>query len=166
VALLKILVEEGVSIRDLRRVLESAIVHGTEKDAYVLAERVRADLKRPITHALTSGESRIRVLLVAPEVEDVLRDSIRDLGDGPRMLLDPDAAEAVIRSAREAVGALAPEAGPPIVLTQPEIRRHLWRLLDLDVPDVRVVSYRELDPGVRIEPVGKIVVGKTTAAKP
>jgi type III secretion protein V len=164
VALLKILVEEGVSIRDLRRVLESAIVHGAEKDPYALAERVRADLKRPITHALTSGEPRIRVLLVAPEVEDVLRDSIRDLGDGPRMLIDPDAAEAVIRSAREAVGAMAPEAGPPIVLTQPEIRRHLWRLLDLDVPDVRVVSYRELDPGVRIEPVGKIVVGKSIAS--
>jgi type III secretion protein V len=164
VALLKILVEEGVSIRDLRRVLESAIVHGTEKDPYALAERVRADLKRPITHALTGGEPRIRVLLVAPEVEDVLRDSIRDLGDGPRMLIDPDAAEAVIRSAREAVGALPPEAGPPIVLTQPEIRRHLWRLLDLDVPDVRVVSYRELDPGVRIEPVGKIAVGKAPVA--
>ena len=44
------------------------------------------------------------------------------------------------------------------------VRRHLWRLLDLDVPDVRVVSYRELDPGVRIEPVGRIAVGKAPAA--
>jgi len=159
VALLRILVEERVAIRDLRRVLEAAIAHGSEKDPYVLAERVRGDLRRSITAALTGGGSRIGVLLVAPEVEDVLRDAIRDLGDGPRMLVDPETAEGVIRAAREAVAGLAPEAGPPVVLTQPEIRRHLWRLLDLDVPDVRVVSYRELDPGVRIETLGRIAVG-------
>jgi len=163
VALLKILVEEGVSIRDLRRVLESAVQHGAEKDPYLLAERVRADLKRSITTRLTGGEPRIRVLLVAPEVEDVLRDAIRDLGDGPRMIIDPETAEAVVRSAREAAAAWPVDGGPPVVLTQPEIRRHLWRLLDLDLPDVRVVSYRELDPAVRIEPAGKIVVGKGAA---
>jgi len=159
VALLKILVEERISIRDLRRVLESAVQHGAEKDPYLLAERVRADLKRTITTALTGGEPRIRVLLVAPEVEDVLRDAIRDLGDGPRMVIDPDTADAVVRSAREAAAAWPPDDGPPVVLTQPEIRRHLWRLLDLDLPDVRVVSYRELDPAVRIEPAGQIGVG-------
>lgn len=164
VALLKILVEEGISIRDLRRVLESAVQHGAEKDPYLLAERVRADLKRAITAALTGGGPRIRVLLVAPEVEDVLRDAIRDLGDGPRMVIDPDTAEAVVRSAREAAAAWPPDDGPPVVLTQPEIRRHLWRLLDLDLPDVRVVSYRELDPAVRIEPAGKIAVGRAAAA--
>ncbi|MBN1773726.1 MAG: type III secretion system export apparatus subunit SctV [Deltaproteobacteria bacterium] len=168
VALLKILAEEGVSIRDLRRVLESAVQHGAEKDPYLLAERVRADLKRAITATLTGGEPRIRVLLVAPEVEDVLRDAIRDLGDGPRMIIDPDTAEAVVRSAREAAAAWPPDGGPPVVLTQPELRRHLWRLLDLDLPDVRVVSYRELDPAVRIEPAGKIAVGRpaTDAAAP
>lgn len=164
VALLKILVEEGISIRDLRRVLESAVQHGAEKDPYLLAERVRADLKRPITAALTGGAPRIRVLLVAPEVEDVLRDAIRDLGDGPRMIIDPDTAEAVVRSARDAAAAWPADGGPPVVLTQPEIRRHLWRLLDLDLPDVRVVSYRELDPAVRIEPAGKIAVGRPAPA--
>jgi type III secretory pathway component EscV len=157
---LKILVEEGIAIRDLRRVLESAVAHGAEKDPFVLAERIRADLKRAITAALTGGEERIRVVLVAPEVEDVLREAIKDLGDGPRMLIDPETAEAVIRSAREAAAGLPAGCGAPIVLTQPEIRRHLWRLLDLDVPDVRVVSYRELDPAVRIERVGVIAAGR------
>jgi type III secretory pathway component EscV len=113
---------------------------------------------------LTGGEPRIRVLLVAPEVEDVLREAIRDLGDGPRMIIDPDTAEAVVRSAREAAAAWPADGGPPVVLTQPEIRRHLWRLLDLDLPDVRVVSYRELDPAVRIEPAGKIAVGREAQA--
>jgi type III secretion protein V len=164
VALLKILAEERVSVRDLRRVLESAIAHAAEKDPYALAEHVRADLKRGLTAALARGGDRIGVLLVAPEVEDVLREAIRDLGDGPRMLVDPETAEAVIRSAREAVAALPADAGPPVVLTQPEIRRHLWRLLDLDVPDVRVVSYRELDPATRIDVLGRIAVRRPPAA--
>jgi type III secretory pathway component EscV len=159
VAVLKILVEEGVSIRDLRRVLESAVAHGAEKDPYALAERIRADGKRAMTAALTGGGAALRVVLVAPEVEDVLREAIKDLGDGPRMLVDPETAEAVIRAAKAAFAALDDDGRPRVVLTQPEIRRHLWRLLDLDLPDVRVVSYRELDPGVRLERAGTIVVG-------
>lgn len=160
VALLKILAEEHVSIRDLRRVLEAAIPWGTEKDAYVLAERVRSEMKRQITAALSRGGDSIGVLLVAPDVEDALRDSVKDLGDGPRMLIEPETAEALVRSAAAEAAKLAPDAGPPVVLTQPEIRRHVWRLLDLDIPDVRVVSYRELDPSIRIVPVGRISVGK------
>ncbi|MBI5500249.1 MAG: FHIPEP family type III secretion protein [Deltaproteobacteria bacterium] len=159
VAVLKILVEEGVAIRDLRRVLESAVSHAAEKDPYVLAERIRADGKRALTAALAGDAPALRVVLVAPEVEDVLRDAIKDLGDGPRMLIDPETAEAVIRAAKAAVDALPADGRPRVVLTQPEIRRHLWRLLDLDVPDVRVVSYRELDPGVRLERAGVIAVG-------
>ncbi|MDI7268914.1 MAG: FHIPEP family type III secretion protein, partial [Myxococcota bacterium] len=158
--LLKLLAEEHVPIRDLRRILESAIAHAAERDPYALLDRVRADLKRQVTAALLCGRETLGVLLVAPEVEDVLRESIKDLGDGPRMLLDPETAESLVRSAAGEAARLAPDAGPPVVLTQPEIRRHLWRLLDLDIPDVRVVSYRELDPSTRIEPVGRISVGK------
>ncbi|MBI5487823.1 MAG: FHIPEP family type III secretion protein [Deltaproteobacteria bacterium] len=161
VAVLKILVEEGVPIRDLRRVLESTVSHAAEKDPYVLAERIRADGKRALTATLTGDAPALRVVLVAPEVEDVLRDAIKDLGDGPRMLIDPETAEAVIRAAKAAVDALPGDGRPRVVLTQPEIRRHLWRLLDLDVPDVRVVSFRELDPGVRLERAGVIAVGGT-----
>jgi type III secretion protein V len=158
-ALLRILAEEQVPIRDLRRVLEAAVGHAGERDAYLLAERVRADLRRTITAAICRGGDTVGVLVVAPEVEDVLRESIRDLGDGPRLLIEPETAEGVVASAREAIAGIAPEAGPPIVLTQPEIRRHLWRLLDLDIPDVRVISYRELDPSVRIESLGRIEAG-------
>ena len=44
------------------------------------------------------------------------------------------------------------ESLPP-VLTQPDIRRFVKKLLEIDYPELRVVSYAELLPEIAVKPV-------------
>ena len=74
---LRRLVEEGVSIRDLRGVLESlAQVAHAEKDPLNLAELVRANMRRALTHQLTEGGVDLEVVLLDPMIEDTIRGAI------------------------------------------------------------------------------------------
>jgi type III secretion protein V len=48
-----------------------------------------------------------------------------------------------------------PASAPLIVLTQPDIRRFVRKLLELDLREARVVSYAELLPEIAIRPIGR-----------
>ena len=45
-----------------------------------------------------------------------------------------------------------------IVLTQPDIRRFVRKLLEPELPDVRIVSYAELLPEIAVKPLGRATV--------
>src|SRR5208282_3570012 len=57
---LRRLLEERVSVRDLRTILEAlSTIAVTEKDPLSLAEYVRGQLRRAITFRLTAGQGRL-----------------------------------------------------------------------------------------------------------
>jgi type III secretion protein V len=154
------LVEEGVSVRDLRGVLEAlSSVAATEKDPLNLAEYVRSQVRRAITFRLTAGVGQLDVVLVDPILEETVRRAITRTAAGAFLTLAPQAARDVIASLRKAVdGAGAAEAGAPVViLTQPDIRRFVRKLIETELPDVWVVSFAELLPEVALKPVARAV---------
>jgi type III secretion protein V len=46
-------------------------------------------------------------------------------------------------------------ASPTVILTQPDIRRFVRKLIEPDFPDVSVVSFAELLPEVSLKPVSR-----------
>ena len=44
----------------------------------------------------------------------------------------------------------------PVILTRMEIRRYVKKMIELELPDVPVLSFQELEPGMEIQPVGHI----------
>ncbi len=150
---LRRLIEEGVSIRPLREILEAlAIFAPTEKDPVTLTESVRGALRRHITHKhATSGA--LAVLLVDPSIEDALRDAIQRTPSGSFLALAPAAARDIVAAMKKALGA---SGAPSIVLTQSDVRRFLRRLIESELPHVTVLSYQELDPQVTVQPLGRI----------
>ncbi len=63
--ILRRLVEERISIRDLRAILEAlAVAAPADKDQLHLAELVRAQLRRALTFKLTRGASQLGVVLL------------------------------------------------------------------------------------------------------
>jgi type III secretion protein V len=151
--ILRRLVEEGVSIRDLRLILESlAQVSQAERDPLHLSEFVRAQLRRPITHSLTGGAPGLEVLLLEPSIEETVRSSVSRTPAGSFLTLAPAAARDIVSAVRRAVGKV-PSGVRPVILTQPDIRRFFKKLVEVDLPNVRVVSYAELLPEVNIRPV-------------
>ncbi len=154
------LVEEGVSVRDLRGVLEAlSSVAATEKDPLNLAEYVRSQVRRAITFRLTAGVGQLDVVLLDPILEETVRRAITRTAAGAFLTLAPQAARDVIASLRKAVdGAGAAEAGVPVViLTQPDIRRFVRKLVETELPDVWVVSFAELLPEVALKPVARAI---------
>jgi type III secretion protein V len=151
------LVEEDVSVRDLRSILEAlSSVAATEKDPLNLAEYVRSQARRAITFRLTAGAGRLDVVLLDAILEDTVRRAITRTPAGAFLTLAPQAARDVIASVRKAVGAGAAGA-PTVVLTQPDIRRFVRKLIESELPAVSVVSFAELLPEVALKPVARAI---------
>ncbi len=149
---LRRLVEEGVSIRDLKGVLEALSQRATtEQDPLHLAEFVRVQLRRAITHDLTDGNHELRVILLDQPLEETIRDAISRTTAGSFLALAPAAGRDIVGAVHNALG--AHEATSAVLLTQPDVRRFLRKLIENDLPHLRVVSYGELLPEIAIKPV-------------
>jgi type III secretion protein V len=157
--ILRRLVEERVSIRDLRAILEAlSLVGAAEKDPLTLAEFVRSQLRRPITHSLTRGARELSVLLLDSHIEESVRGAITRTPAGSFLALAPVATRDILTAVRRAINNHAADAAPVVLLTQPDIRRYVRKLLEPDLPDVRVISYAELLPEVAIKPLGRATI--------
>jgi len=154
---LRRLVEEGVSIRDLRAILEAlATIAATEHDALNLSEHVRAQLRRAITFRLTRGAGQLSVTLLDPMIEDTIRRAVTRTASGAFLALAPAAARDIVTSITRAFSeATPPDRTSRVILTQPDIRRFVRKLIDVDFPDAQVVSFAELLPEVTLRPLAK-----------
>ena len=155
---LRRLVEERVSIRDLRAILEAlASVAATEKDPLNLTELVRAQLRRAMTFRLTRGANQLGVLLIDPVIEDTVRRAVTRTPAGAFLTLAPAAARDVVASLRRAATEAAAQGATaaPVFLTQPDIRRFVRKLLESDLPDATVVSFAELLPEITLRPLAR-----------
>ena len=156
---LRRLLEERVSVRDLRTILEAlSILAATEKDPLSLTEYVRAQMRRAITFRLTSGRGHLEVVLLDGIIEDTVRRAITRTPAGAFLTLPPAASRDVIKAITDAVAA-APKGVRPVVLTQPDIRRFVRKLLEPGLPDVWVASFAELLPEVVLRPVARAAPG-------
>jgi type III secretion protein V len=159
---LRRLVEEGVSVRDLRAILEAlSSVANTEKDPLNLAEFVRGQLRRATTYRLTGGRSELPVYLLDAAIEEAIRHAITRTGAGSFLTLAPAAGRDVVAAIRRALGQPLPQDRASeirqnqVVLTQPDIRRFVRKLIEVDLPDIAVVSFAELLPEISLRPVAK-----------
>lgn len=152
--ILKRLVEERVSIRDLGRILEAlATVGASERDPLNLAEYVRSQLRRPITFKLTRGAQQLGVVLLDPMIEDTVRKAITRTAAGAFLALPPDAARDIVASIKRARSEA--NQADVAILTQPDIRRFVKKVLDTDIPDATVVSFADLVPELNLRPLAR-----------
>jgi type III secretion protein V len=135
----------------------------TEKDPLNLAEYARSQMRRAITFRLTGGLGELDVVLLDPLLEDTVRRAVTRTPAGAFLTLPPQAARDVLTSIRRAVGAAQAGAtsdhAAPVLLTQPDIRRFVRKLIEAELPDVSVVSFAELLPEVALKPVARATPG-------
>lgn len=151
------LLSEGVSIRDLRQILESLVEFGeAEKDTSMLTERVRMGLKRQISYAFTNGTGVLPVYMFAPETEKLLQNNLRQTPNGVFFALPPDVVQNLERTLRELEGQHTGDSVRPVVLTGMELRRHVRRHLEAAFSGLPVLSVQELSSNISLNPVGEI----------
>jgi type III secretion protein V len=158
------LVEEQVSIRDLKTILQCLSENGrSETDIVALTEQVRTALKRKICYQLSEGRSTLFVYQLDPELEEAFRNSIRHAATGPYLNMDPETIQMVLDSVHAQIGNLPPTAQRPVILTDGDIRRFVKRLLEYNYPDLAVLQYEQLTPEIAVQPLGFISPNRSQA---
>jgi type III secretion protein V len=150
---LRRLLHEGVSVRNLRAVLETLASPEVEGDGAMLAERCRQSLARWISHR-HAPSGPLFAWLVDPALEEMLRSRLPGVGPA----LEPERVQALLESVAEIV-----EDGRAVLLASGDVRRPLRALCEGAFPEVAVLAYSELDPRLRVKPLGRLGVGQPAA---
>jgi len=155
--ILRRLAEEGISLRNLPRILEVLAERAQNiKDPVDLTEEVRAGLSRYITHKYAGNDGTVVVYVVDRDVEEMISKAIRKSAQGSFLALAPMHTQQILAGLREQLEGDVAAGRAPIVLTDQGVRRYLRKLVSLEMPQVIVLSYQELDPALRIQPIGRI----------
>lgn len=153
------LVQEGISIRDIKSILEALSEWGrVEKDATQLTEYVRGAMRRYISFRYAGVRETIFVHMLDPEIEDVIRGAIRRTSTGTYLSLDPNIAHDILEAIRREIDPLPPTAQKPVIITDAEVRRFVRKMVELEFPELTVLSYQELAAELNIQPVGRITM--------
>ena len=150
---LKRLLEEHVPIRNQRAILESLVNWGAkEKDLLLLTEYVRGDLGRFIAHRAAGG-SQLPAIVLDVEVEQTIRQAIKQTPAGNYLTLEPQQIDQLLASLERLVG-----ANPPpnlAVVTSMDIRRYFRRMIAQRLAWLQVYSFQELGD-IDLRPVGQL----------
>lgn len=151
------LVSENISIRNMRTILEALIEWGQkEKDIVQLTEYIRVSLKRYICYKYASGNNFLPAYLFDQQLEEIVRDSIRQTNAGSYLALEPTVSEKLIENVRSTVGNIQKLANKPVVIVSMDIRRYVRKLLENEFSELPILSYQELTNKINIQPLGKI----------
>jgi type III secretion protein V len=155
--ILRRLVEEGISLRNLRDILGALAEWAPhERDPVALTEHVRAALRRVITHQHAGDGGVLAAYLLDPMIEDTIRDAIQKTPTGSYLALEPQLSRDIVAAVGRAVGPDGPSRA--VLLTGAEIRRYVRRLVEAEHPGVAVLSFQELAPEAQIRPIARISV--------
>ncbi len=157
VQVLKGLLKEQVSIRDLLTIFETLADEATRtKDPELLVESVRKRLARSITRKYTNEEGRIAVMTLDPTTEEVITNSLLQTENGIQLIMDPRAANTLITELSKNIERNPEVAAQPILLTSPTIRRHIFKLTARFLPQLVILSHNELTADAHVSSVGTV----------
>ncbi|GGZ41018.1 MULTISPECIES: flagellar biosynthesis protein FlhA [Shewanella] len=150
------LLNEGVSIRDLRTIVQTLLEYGPKSnDTEVLTAAVRIALKRMIVQEIAGPEPEIPVITLAPELEQMLHQSMQATGgEGPN--IEPGLAERMQQSLAGAAQKQEMVGQPAILLTSGMLRSTLSRFVKHTIPNLRVISYQEIPDEKQIRIVSAV----------
>lgn len=145
------LVDEDIPVSDFRLILETLASCGQEaKDPVALTEQVRIGMKRSLSRRHADAAGKILVFLIDPEIETAIAKGITRDGADCYLSLPPETSERFAKAFTAAYARLLPGEARPVVLTDVGIRRYVRKLIENEMPEVAVLSYQELEPGVAI----------------
>jgi type III secretion protein V len=165
--ILKRLVDEGVSIRDMQGILQAIAENAQhETNSVMLTERVRVALRRSIASKHARGGTALLVFLLDSEIERIIQASIQHTGSGmPYLSITSDLAQKIIGAVRREYDTLKPSTQRPVILTKIQLRYHLYALLahEFKLPPP-VMSYQELPPEIEVKPFAQIMLNDPAPA--
>ncbi|WP_303722747.1 FHIPEP family type III secretion protein, partial [Malonomonas rubra] len=151
------LLGEGVSVRDLRTILETlADWAPVVQDPDQLTEHVRAVLARSISNSYSQDGQVLEVMTFNRDIEARIQEALHTTEQGSYLALEPGFAQALINSLNQALLNVA--GVNPVLLCTPTIRLHVKRLTERYLPSLTIISHNEIAPHLKVRPVGTVNV--------
>ncbi|OJY30210.1 MAG: flagellar biosynthesis protein FlhA [Myxococcales bacterium 68-20] len=156
VRVLRNLVKEGVSVRDMRSILEAlGELAAQTKDPEQLTELVRERLAPQIT-ARFRTDGVVNALTLDGRLEQVLRQSLSEIAKGTGGALDPEMLRGLGAVAERALAAFGAHGASPLVVTAPDLRRYVRAILERKLPQLPVVSFREIESSAPLRVIDRL----------
>lgn len=156
IKVLRNLLREGISIRDLRTIMEALADHaGQIKDPDTLTELVRQRMAKHLTARVLGEDGRVHALVLDPGLEQDLRQVLR-MGHGDGANFDTHAIPRVLSALERAASKMGDSSGLPVLVVAPDIRPHVTAFAARHVPGLSVYSYREIEPNTPIHTLGVV----------
>ncbi len=151
------LLKEGVSIRDLRTILETmADWAPMTQDPNILTEYVRHALARTISSQFET-DGTIPVVTLGKDTEEAIQRSIKHRDTGSYLAIDPGIAQQILDSIGQAV-ALFDGGARPALLVAPQIRSQVRSLTERYYPAMAVLSHNEIAPTLKVRALGTVTL--------
>jgi flagellar biosynthesis protein FlhA len=134
------LLEEEVSIRDMRTILDVMAEHApTTKDATELTSLTRLALSRAIVQQLFPGDAELQVMGLDASLDRVLQQALTSNSG-----IEPGLADNLLREAQAAVERQEQLGIAPVLVVQHGLRVLLARFLRRSIPRLKVLSHAEI----------------------
>jgi type III secretion protein V len=152
---LRRLVEEGVSIRNMREIAHALLDWGPrEKDTVMLNEYVRAALSRQLTLRYGGTGKQLRGAVLGPRLEALIRASIKQTAHGSFLVIAQEQTQEIFPQLEKLL-----EAEPrACVLTSMALRRYVKKMIDKRFPTLPVLSMQEIEPAATLVPLATLEV--------
>lgn len=150
------LLREYVSIRNLSLIMDCLANYGQiTKDTDMLTEYVRQSMARIITSQFIPSKE-VKVITLDPDIDDEILKSLQHTETGTYMVLDPSKSKILKKNISDEVQKAISIGETPIIVTSPIVRFYLKRFVEDISTDIVVLSYNEIDPLVKILPIGMV----------
>ena len=150
---LRDLLADNISVRNLRRILDLLLYYETAGDA--AGDRITF-VRRGLTDAIADKFARQTGTLVAYILAPEADAAIAAINDAGQPAGTEELADRLLAGVGAELASLQPTASVPVLLTADALRRPLRSLLRTQYPRVGVVGYGDLPPGFNVQPVARI----------
>jgi len=154
-SVLQRLVAERISLRAIRTITESLLMHGSERDTGMLIDQVRIDIKEHICHQHSKDGEGLLAWLLTPETEEILREALRHTNTDTFFTLDQDQMKLFMDQIR---GVFPPyrSINQGVMLVAQDLRAPLRTLIQNEFNHVPVLSFAELEFNLPVNVEGRI----------
>ncbi|MBN1547785.1 MAG: flagellar biosynthesis protein FlhA [Syntrophaceae bacterium] len=151
------LLRERISIRNLMTVIEMLADYvPITKNVDILTGYVRQALARIITKQYEDTEGNINVMMISPEIEDMINRSIQHTEYESFVSPDPNVVRQMVGNLQKVIGIFTNQGLQPIVLCSPGVRIHLRNILERFFPNMVVLSHNEIARDASIRSLGMV----------
>jgi len=151
------LLRERISIRDLLTIVETlADFAPMGKDPDLLTEYVRQKIAKGMLAPYLQEGKVLQITTLDRNLEEVLSKNVKHTKHGSYLALDPLLVEEIVQAVSKEVEQQVALNTQPVIMTSPNLRRHVRKLIEPSLPTVLVVSHAEIVDDINLQASGKV----------